>query len=94
MSQNRNSETLGSSLVSELKLGLGRTRNRSQNRNLDIPSLRFRTGIKILIPNLFHTVSALFTPKSAVFVIKMVQSPGIGIEFPGFPVQDSESVSK
>ena len=50
-SRNRNSETLGSSLVSESVsesiLGLCRTRNRSRNRNLDTPSLGIGTGIEI-----------------------------------------------
>ena len=49
-SRNRNTETLGSSLVSESesesKSRLEKSRNRSRNRNSDIPSLGIGTGIE------------------------------------------------
>ena len=50
LSRNRNTETLGSILVSESesvsKSRLERSRNRSWNQNSDIPSLRIGTGIE------------------------------------------------
>ena len=71
----KTSETLGSSLVlessSELKLGLWRTRNRSQNRKLDIPSLRIGTKIKILAPDLSTQILPFLHLKSAFLVYKL-----------------------
>ena len=49
-SRNRNTETLGSSLLSESELvsksRIELSRNRSRNRNSDIPSLAIRNGIE------------------------------------------------
>ena len=45
-SRNRNTETLGSSLVLESEVRHSKSRNRSRNRNSDIPSLGIGTGIE------------------------------------------------
>ena len=97
-SRNRNSETLGSSLVSESVsesiLGLCRTRNRSRNRNLDIPILGIGTGIEIPATDIIHTFFAVFTlkkGKKVLFVIEMVLSTGIGLEMQSKTLDQSQN---